>query len=163
MSDQRNPSSTHRPQAESEVIARFREIAEQSTGLADIDGSVPASPDWQLLDACAEALHLMRQADELMEAQRGVKYDNQRDYDNFLRELHRADAEAMTLRQKAKRGLRKAGRVPAQTAAGIYAKALCVRASTTGTAVLARSLAEDLVNLPQLRAMLWPPCPVGVP
>ena len=47
-------------------------------------------------------------------------------------------------------------RLKAQTAAGIYAKAAVVKASKTGAACLARSLAEDLLACPGLREALWP-------
>jgi hypothetical protein len=40
--------------------------------------------------------------------------------------------------------------------AGIYAKAAVVRASKTGAADLAMSLAQDLLGCPGLRASLWP-------
>lgn len=45
---------------------------------------------------------------------------------------------------------------PAKTPAGIYAKLLIMRASRTGCPVLARSLADDLIQMPALRAVLWP-------
>jgi hypothetical protein len=47
-------------------------------------------------------------------------------------------------------------KMKATTAAGIYAKAAVVRASKTGAADLAMSLAEDLLACPGLRAALWP-------
>ena len=43
-----------------------------------------------------------------------------------------------------------------QIAAGIYAKAMVVRASKTGAAGLAMSLAEDLISCEELRKSLWP-------
>ncbi len=42
------------------------------------------------------------------------------------------------------------------TPAGIYAKALLVRSSTTGATELAMSLAIDLLDCPGLRESLWP-------
>jgi hypothetical protein len=53
-------------------------------------------------------------------------------------------------------------KMKATTAAGIYAKAAVVRASRTGAADLAMSLAQDpwtvqdLLDCPGLRASLWP-------
>jgi hypothetical protein len=44
----------------------------------------------------------------------------------------------------------------AVTGAGIYAKALVLRASRTGSPELAKSMAEDLIAYAGLRAMLWP-------
>jgi len=48
------------------------------------------------------------------------------------------------------------GKIPAQSPAGIYAKALLVQSSRTGAQCLARTLAEDLVACPSLRESLWP-------
>jgi hypothetical protein len=47
-------------------------------------------------------------------------------------------------------------KMKATAAAGIFAKAAVVRASKTGAADLAMSLAEDLLAAPGLRAALWP-------
>jgi len=49
-----------------------------------------------------------------------------------------------------------AAKIKATTAAGIYAKAMAVRASKTGAANVAMSLAQDLLDAPGLRATLWP-------
>ncbi|NNM56312.1 hypothetical protein [Acidocella sp.] len=51
--------------------------------------------------------------------------------------------------------LRRARKLPALTPAGLYAKALLVKRSKTGAALLAMSLAEDLVNLPEVRRLIW--------
>lgn len=77
---------------------------------------------------------------------------------------HRAAAEQVTAltqaRDDATRAfshlLRRAAKIAATTAAGIYAKALAVRSSHTGAATLAMSLANDLIACPGLRASLWP-------
>jgi len=57
---------------------------------------------------------------------------------------------------KAKPILRRIAKLRAITPAGIYAKALVVRASRTGAPVLAMSLATDMIASPGLRASLWP-------
>ena len=57
--------------------------------------------------------------------------------------------------------LRRAKKIRASTAAGVYAKALIVRASTTGAAQLAMTLAE-IIACEGLRASLWPAPPRGV-
>jgi hypothetical protein len=44
----------------------------------------------------------------------------------------------------------------ATTPAGIYAKAMLVRFGTETAAILAMSLAEDLVECEALRLTLWP-------
>jgi hypothetical protein len=58
--------------------------------------------------------------------------------------------------KSAKPAMGRIRKMKATTAAGIYAKAAVVRASKTGTADLAMSLAEDLLDCPGLRASLWP-------
>jgi hypothetical protein len=64
--------------------------------------------------------------------------------------------------QRAKQLLRRAGKLRATTPAGIHAKALLVRASVTGAAVLAMSLAEELIASRALRESLWPAEPAGM-
>jgi hypothetical protein len=58
--------------------------------------------------------------------------------------------------ESAKPAMGRIRKMKATTAAGIYAKAAVVRASKTGAADLAMSLAEDLLACPGLRATLWP-------
>jgi hypothetical protein len=50
----------------------------------------------------------------------------------------------------------RAAELEATTHAGIYAKALIVRCSSTGASALAMSLATDLVECKGLRDVLWP-------
>jgi hypothetical protein len=59
-------------------------------------------------------------------------------------------------RKSAQSYLRKAAKIPAKTPAGIYAKAMVARCTRTGAAGLAMSMAEDFLNIPMLRAGLWP-------
>ena len=65
-------------------------------------------------------------------------------------------AEELILDERAKHLTRAAAKIEARTAAGIFAKAMVVRASRSGAAGLGVSLAEDLINCPGLRASLWP-------
>jgi hypothetical protein len=58
-------------------------------------------------------------------------------------------------RKSAKPAMIRIRKMKATTAVGIYAKAAVVRASKTGAADLAMSLARDL-DCPGLRASLWP-------
>ena len=51
--------------------------------------------------------------------------------------------------------MRLMGKCPAQTGAGIYAKAIVVWASRSGASLLGGKLAEDLLNNSRLRALLW--------
>lgn len=59
-------------------------------------------------------------------------------------------------KKSAKPALIRIRKMKTTTAAGIYAKAAVVRASKTGAADLAMSLAQDLLDCPGLRASLWP-------
>ncbi len=52
--------------------------------------------------------------------------------------------------------LRRAGKLRAHTPAGLYAKAQLVLNSHTGAAILAKSLAADMIEMPGLRQRLWP-------
>ena len=111
----------------------------------------PPNPDAALLDLCSEALHHLKEAE---------KADQSRDCDRSTPEGWKRDEELCAKSRehsnKAKRPMFRAKKMRATTAAGIYAKALCVRASRTGAAEFAMSLAEDLLSNPALRASLWP-------
>lgn len=52
--------------------------------------------------------------------------------------------------------LRRVGKLRAHTPAGLYAKAQLVSGSRTGAAILAKSLAADMIEMPGLRQRLWP-------
>jgi hypothetical protein len=139
------------------AIARLREIANTSADNALTEG--PVNADRQLLDLCAEALH------SLVHAERAY---HSRDWSHLGSKLTEAEAEALRLkdaglmadyndgRKSAKPAMIRIRRMKATTAAGIYAKAAVVRASKTGAADLAMSLAQDLLDCPGLRASLWP-------
>lgn len=60
------------------------------------------------------------------------------------------------LHKRVKPVMLRISRTPAETSAGIYAKALIVRGSVTGAAGLARTLAADLIACSELRQSLWP-------
>lgn len=137
------------------AIARMREIAAEA-GDHLLLGDGPAHPDAALLDLCAEIAH-----------QRKVAEATDRAYIANLRPLYlrsaadQADHDARRQEMdKASRSfahlLRRASKLPATTAAGIFAKAIAVRSSHTGATVLAKSLAEDLIACPGLRTSLWP-------
>lgn len=52
--------------------------------------------------------------------------------------------------------MQRAKKLHATTPAGIYGKVLLVRASRTGAAAMAMTLAEDPIACHALRASLWP-------
>jgi hypothetical protein len=138
------------------TIARLREIAELSGDHLVTEG--PVHPDHQLLDLCAAALDLVQQAEDA-----SVQYRQQapRLFDAWT-EADVAANRAARDRQKAlnvaaTQFIRRAHKLKATTPAGVYAKALLVRASITGARVLGRSLAEDLIACDGLReSLIWP-------
>ena len=137
------------------TLARLRELVDQSTtGL--LTAEEPVQPDWELLDLCAHALtHLAAERDAM--AQRILP---RMDFGTRYTDQDRAQDEALAAEAHARERagvafLRKAKKLEATTPAGIYAKAILVRISRTGATELAMSLARDLVNCAELRAVLW--------
>jgi hypothetical protein len=150
-----NEHTTRKPDFTA-AIAQLKQIALTSADNALTEG--PVNADRQLLDLCAETLHALVHAERARRAYHEV----------FHRDCHDKTAENLrpvweALWEDASSGTKSAkpllGRIrkmKATTAAGIYAKAAVVRASKTGAADLAMSLAEDLLDCPGLRASLWP-------
>jgi hypothetical protein len=109
---------------------------------------------------CAEALHHLTHAQRAYEARNKVdwadwssnptKHAAARKEDDALLQSYYADEKA------AKAQLYWIAKIKATTAAGIYAKAMVCRASKTGAAGLAMSLAADLIACEDLRKTLWP-------
>jgi hypothetical protein len=140
------------------AIAQLKRIVLTSADNALTEG--PVNADRHLLDLCAETLHSLVHAERARRAGHEV----------FQRDVHHKDKTADDLRpvwmalhadatfgtKSAKPLLGRIRKMKARTAAGIYAKAAVVRASKTGAADLAMSLAEDLLACPGLRAALWP-------
>jgi hypothetical protein len=139
------------------AIAQLKQIALTSADNALTEG--PVNADRHLLDLCAETLHA------LVHAERSY---HSRDHYHHLGERTQAERHAARLRddelmgeyhagiKSAKPAMGRIRKMKATTAAGIYAKAAVVRASKTGAADLAMSLAQDLLDCPGLRAALWP-------
>lgn len=125
------------------TVARMKEIAAQS-GDSLLLANGPPHPDHELLDTCAEAMQQVKRAKELW-----AQWEPPDSRNNHLLECQAADARTTQL-------LRRAGRIRATTAAGIFAKALLVRCSRTIPVGLAITLAEDLIDNPVLRRSLWP-------
>ncbi|GAN78542.1 hypothetical protein [Acidisphaera rubrifaciens] len=137
------------------VLDRLRQIVAQS-GDALLLGEGVVSPDAALLDACSTALHHMAAANKI-EAERCRDADSIK---GWWTDADRARLDALLDRVQereatAVQAMRKAKKIRAVTPAGIYAKALVVRASRTGARELARSLAVDLVECKGLRQCLW--------
>lgn len=138
------------------AIDRLRAIVAQS-GDHLLMGDGPPNPDAELLDLCSEALHHLTAAAAVYQSRPWFRYKH--GSGKWTAEDEKHDQELMGQyyqhRGQACSRMTRAKKLRAVTAAGIYAKALCVRASRTGAAEFAMSLAEDLVNNHALRAMLW--------
>jgi len=118
------------------TIDRLRQIAAES-GDHLLLGDGPPRPDFELLGVCGDLLHAMKQQKSAREAR---WHTNEVNYLNGT--IQRLMAKARKLR--------------ATTPAGVYAKVLVIRASGSGAPQLALSLANDLVEVPTLRAGIWP-------
>lgn len=139
------------------AMARFRQIAAEARDhLLLADG--PPHPDADLLDLCAEALHYLGHAQKAYDARnvigwgRGTPEDQKAAMEQDKRLLE----ECYAGERAGKPPMARIAKMKATTAAGIFAKAMVVRCSKTGAAVLAMTLAEDLIACPGLRAALWP-------
>jgi hypothetical protein len=136
------------------ATALFRQIAADSSEALLLAGR-PVHPDAELLDLCGGALERIRAAELALQAV--YAYPNWDDASQeqlnkkeaLLRERSAAIVVARTLAGRARK-------LRAKTGAGIYAKALVIRNARTGAPMLAKSLADDLLAQPNLRAVLWP-------
>jgi hypothetical protein len=167
MSQANNMSTTSRPLlsgqsavALSTTIDRLKQIAaEAGDRLYLSDG--PVQPDHELLGLTSEALRLLKRAGDMRASEQKARASAPRYKNGGLTEAARAESDKLiteihAAEEAARKSLRRAGKIKAVTPAGIYAKALLVRSSTTGAAVLAMSLAADMVDCHALRATIWP-------
>jgi hypothetical protein len=136
------------------TIAKLREIAALSADHLVAEG--PVHPDHRLILLCAEALSLIEESDRYAD-KRHAMHDGQ-----LWTEEKKAQADFMYDQQRglstaAASLIKLAAKLKATTPAGIYAKALVIRASLTGAAGLGQSLADDLIACDGLRQTLtWP-------
>jgi hypothetical protein len=134
------------------IAARMKQIAAASGDhLFLSDG--PVNPDWELLDLCGDALHFAKAHEKAWEEWSSFCPSNESE-----REVRHAQYDEMKAARKSDviSRVRRAGKMRATTPAGIYAKAMLVRFGTETAAVLAMSLAEDLLDCEALRLTLWP-------
>ena len=153
----RKPHASRERPDDEVIIARCRELADNSIGLTG--NGVDGSPDWALLDICATALSFLAVANQAL-ANRATFYESD-DYTDPLTQGEREEVERLWRKAQLARGsmkplLSRARKIRAKTGAGIFAKALLVRDARTAAPYLAKSLAEDLIAQPALRASLWP-------
>jgi hypothetical protein len=127
-------------------MSRLRAIAATSADNALTEG--PVNADRLLLDLCAETLHALVHAERTYRS-RDCSHLGSSNDQALLDEYWDGTRNAKPLMGRIRK-------MKATTAAGIYAKAAVVRASKTGAADLAMSLAQDLLDCPGLRASLWP-------
>jgi hypothetical protein len=137
------------------TIDRLRAIAAEAGQNLLSDG--PVQPDHVLLELCGDALHLIREARGQYESREALRPPLGRNWTDADRHRHQELFDiAYATERRAITLMRRAKKIKATTGAGVFAKALIVRASSTGAAELARTLAEDLIDCPGLRASLWP-------
>lgn len=136
------------------TIERLKAIADQATHALLTEG--PVHPDYKLLDLCAEIGYRRKFADAADKRRSAApaapwmcKTPEQ------ALEMAEAKNDEEMAGKKYSHLLREAAKLRATTAAGIYAKAIAVRASRTGAQLLAISLADDLIACPGLRESLW--------
>ncbi len=137
------------------ILARMKEMADASANALLLTDEPPC-PDAPLLDICAGGLHAVKAAasarhtvQQYISGSQMLTVEERAAYDAL-------SAECMSLDTAARTAMRRAGKINATTPAGIYAKALLVRASADGSPVLARSLADDFISCRMLRESLWP-------
>jgi hypothetical protein len=137
------------------TIDRLKAIAAASADALLTEG--PVHPDAALLDLCGEVLRLERLKEAAWQEERtaygAVVLRHTKENDEKWRAL---SAERLSLTNKISSVLRGAKKLRATTPAGVYAKALMVRASQTGAAEFSMSLAADLIACEGLRQSLWP-------
>ena len=136
------------PDPTEDALALFRRIADQSAdSLLLADG--PPDPDWKLLDECAKAIAEARILREFRE--------------DIRANLHLNDISRMRqltfLQRQSRRSIRAVAAIPAATSAGVFSKAVLIRATIVSSELLARSLANDMIHCAGFRQALWPSHP----
>jgi hypothetical protein len=116
--------------------------------VAGADPSAPATPDHELLLLCDDIVTLKARANQLLADIRSIPSENAQTR-QLWDELRRTE-RAM------RKPILRAGKLPAISPAGIFGKALVVRRCSNQAAVLAKSLADDLLTNTKLRNVLWP-------
>ena len=134
----------------SPAVARLRALATKAakTGTA---GEAPEHPDAELLALCAASLDLNAKAGAIDRIARSTMDANIHN-PAFMAEMSKKDS---VLNQR-RSAMMRLGKIPAKTAAGVYAKALVLKDSNGTAPRLALSLAQDLETCPGLRSSLWP-------
>jgi len=158
MNARKSPEASAEPREFAAMIALLRRRATVAPGEMERHGAPTLDDD--LLNLCGEVIFKHREVTKAWDTIRefncqtvGIEFFYSEDGRQHSKELF---AEQRRLAREEAVLLRRAAKLHATTAAGIYAKALMVRASRTGAAVLAMSLAQDLIGNRTLRAAVWP-------
>jgi hypothetical protein len=138
------------------AMAQLKNIAITSADNALTEG--PVNADRNLLDLCAEALHALVHAERAYRSRDLSPWGRKTKAEMAAWRVQNGELmdQYMSGLKSARAPLGRIRKMKATTAAGIFAKAAVVRASKTGAADLAMSLAEDLLDCPGLRAAVWP-------
>jgi hypothetical protein len=116
--------------------------------VAGADPSATVSPDHALLMLCDHVVVAKRQHDHIEAAWRAMDHsnpDHQRGYEEWLRAARTVRGLVMKLRK-----------FSATTPAGLFAKAAAVSRTGSAAAIVAVSLADDLLASAELRKAVWP-------
>lgn len=134
------------------AIERLRELARSAARGDKVPEAAP-HPDAELLELCALVLDLRAKAESIdREARRTMGPRASMDNPAFAAEMEKRHEAQNRLRSP----MARVCKFSAKTAAGVYSKALVLRASYGQAPRLAVSLVEDLVGNPTLRTAIWP-------
>jgi hypothetical protein len=130
-----------------EALALLSRLGDRAM-VAGADPSAPVAEDHALLMLADQCILAKRQHDQLEEAWRGMPHDNgesKRAYDEWLRSRRAVKGLLMLARKHS-----------ARTPAGLFAKAALVSRTGSAAAIVALTLADDLLDSPELRRAVWP-------
>lgn len=132
------------------AIEKLRALAAEAVKSGSVTEPEP-HPDADLLTLCMTILEGHAEADAIYrEALRN--FCNDIANSAFAAEMQKRDAAQDRLRSP----MARVGKIAAKTAPGVYAKALVLRECGGTASKLAVSVANDLINCPGLRSVLWP-------
>jgi len=145
--------ATGRPISDSVIILESQTLLSLLANRAMVAGADPGasvSPDHNLLLTCDHIIMARRQSDQLWDEYKSLNFslknpDRDRLYDEWKRTERLVKSALLKLRK-----------LSATTPAGIFAKAVVVSRTGSTAAMVAVSLANDLLASPALRQAVWP-------
>jgi hypothetical protein len=117
------------------------------------DPSACVGADDELLMLCDDITRIKRQSEAMAKHARALGRQSRDVHDPAVR---LAWDEHTRMDRSARTPILRATKLHATTPAGIFAKAVAIRSCSDQATVLAKSLANDLLNSPELRKLLWP-------